>query len=61
MPEKKRRTQLKDLPKKEEELSKEEQKKVKGGNLIIETRTKGGGTGSMGEGFDGSGKDFIER
>ena len=29
--EQKRRTQVKDLPKKEKELSKEEQKKVKGG------------------------------
>ena len=52
----KRRTQIKDLPRKEEELSKEEQKKVKGGNLIVEAR-KGGGS----EGFDGSGRDFIER
>ena len=32
----KRRTQVKDLPRDEKELTKDEQKKVKGGNLVIE-------------------------
>jgi hypothetical protein len=48
----KRRTQVKDLPKQEKELSKEEQKKVKGGDFI-EKRYDGG------ESFGG--KDFIEK
>ena len=30
----KRRTQVEELPKHEQELSKEEQKKIKGGNLL---------------------------
>ena len=31
----KRRTQVKDLPKQEKELSKDEQKKVKGGDTLV--------------------------
>lgn len=55
----KSRTLIKDLPEEEKELSKEEQKKVKGGNLIVESANARGGSG--GSNFDGSGKDFIER
>ena len=40
----KRRTQVKDLPKDEKELTKEEQKKVKGGNLKIEGFSRDGDT-----------------
>ena len=36
MTQKKPRTEVKDLPREKKELSKEEQKKVKGGNLVIE-------------------------
>ncbi|HEY0080616.1 MAG TPA: hypothetical protein VGB73_18575 [Pyrinomonadaceae bacterium] len=51
MPEKKdenkpgRRTQVKDIPKEQKELSKSEQKKVKGGarGLAVGVRTVGGG------------------
>ena len=34
----KRRTQIKELPKEEKELSKEEQKKIKGGDFIERVR-----------------------
>lgn len=45
----KRRTQVKDLPKEEKELSKDEQKRVKGGarGLAIAIVSTGGGSGSL--------------
>lgn len=45
----KKRTQIKDLPKKEKELTREEQKQVQGGarGLAVGIRTVGSGLGSQ--------------
>lgn len=47
----KRRTEVKDLPKQEQELSKDEQKKIKGGpsyGIGERQSDRSGGTGSVG-------------
>ena len=56
----KRRTLIKVLPQEKKELSKDEQKNVKGGNLVIEAAHDLRRKGNTGVSY-GVGSDFIEK